>query len=397
METTLNTKQQVSELIKHSQKILILTHTDPDGDAIGSLLALTLILKQMGKDVTAAYGGLLSPAYSYLPLTHVTNNFVVNKDFIIKIDTENTKIDRISYRESEEKKDQLNLVITPTQGRFEAKNISFEEGKAKYDLICLLDCSEESRTGAIYRENPELFEETPIVNIDHHLTNTHFGKANLHDLNATSTCEILVSLAESLSREKNLVNAEIATCLLTGLITDTDSFQNDNTTPKSFTVAAQLVAAGADQQKIIQKVYMSKSFPVLKVWGKILSSLTEEEENFVWAKINQIELKECGADSTAVEGVNNELLRTVPESDFSLLLTEREDQKVYGSLRSINKSFNVSEVAKIFNGGGHAVASGFHIDKPFNQACEEAISSIKEYLVKLKKDTRVGENNINEI
>lgn len=385
----LNPKQQTIELIRASQRILLLTHHEPDGDAIGSLLAFALVLQKMGKDVTASYSGLLSSAFSFLPLGIATQNPTFSKDFIINLNISKTKVDRISYNEAEPGSGKLSLILTPESGRFTPSDISFSEGRVKYDLICILDAAGLDRVGDIYEKNKEIFNEAPVINIDHHATNDSFGKVNLIDTNATSAAEILVSLIESLSREKNLIDPVIATCLLTGLIYDTDSFQNDNTTPKSFTVAAQLVAAGAKQQDIIRNLYMNKSFAVLRVWGKILSNLTEETAGFVWSKISQKDFKECNADSTSTTGINNELLRTVPNVYFSLLLTEKEDGYLSGSLRSARNDYDVTKIAKLFGGGGHSKAAGFQLKgNNFDLLANEAVTKIKNFCL----DTRKNDN-----
>lgn len=379
----LSAKQQIVELIKDSQKILICTHTNPDGDALGSVLALYLALKKIGKDVIVISPSPPSQAFQFLPaLKEVKENFTDSKDFVISIDTSKVKVDKLGYKNFPEEK-KLDITITPQQGNFSAEAVSFHQGSFKFDLIMVLDSPDLERLTTIYDQNPDLFYEIPVINIDHHPGNEHFGKINWIDLTATSTSEILVALLESLGREKSLFDPDIATALLTGIITDTGSFQHSNTTPKSFTVAAQLIAAGARQQEIIRHVYKTKALSTLKLWGKILSRVQEEKEyRFVWSEIGTADFIEAQAKENEAAGVIDELLKTAPEIDFALLLSERKDG-VHGSLRGVQKGVNVAEIAKIFGGGGHEAAAAFHLSGiNLVNAKEQIIGRIKRFQAK---------------
>lgn len=357
----LTPKQQTTEQIKAAQKILLLSHTNPDGDALGSLLALYLVLKQLEKDVTAVVPDQISAPLKFLPgVEEILKNFSSAKDFIITIDTSRVKVDRLGYKHLPEE-NKLNIVITPAGGAFEGKNVTFSSGAAKYDLIIVLDSPDLERLGPLYENQSELFYEAPVINIDHHAGNDFFGKINWVDLTATSTAEILVSLVESLSREKNLLNEDIATALLAGIITDTGSFQNVNTTPKSLTVAAQLVAAGGRQQEIIRHLFKTKLLSTLKLWGRILAKVQAENElRFVWSKIGLSDFIETGADEGETTGIIDELLKSAPDIDFALLLVERQDG-VHGSLRAVSPGTDVSQIARLFGGGGHEAAAAFQL------------------------------------
>ena len=200
-----------------------------------------------------------------------------------------------------------------------------------------------------------------MINLDHHAGNDFFGKINWVDLTATSSAEILVSLIESLAREKPLIDEDIATGLLTGIITDTGSFQNANTTPKSLTVAAQLVAAGGRQQEIIRHVFKTKPLTTLKLWGRILESVRlDSEGRFIWAKISRDDFQATGAQETETSGIIDELLKSAPNIDFVLLLAEKSGE-LDGSLRAVAPGVDVSLIAKLFGGGGHEAAAGFQL------------------------------------
>ncbi|MBI4022639.1 DHH family phosphoesterase, partial [Candidatus Berkelbacteria bacterium] len=244
-------KQQTVELLKRAKRVVVMAHQSPDGDGIGSMLALVLALRKLGKEAQALCADPVPAVFEFLPATaEVTDQLSGSSDeFVITLDTTTVAVDKLGYKNYPDEK-QLRIVIKTKQGQITEPLLSFSAGGAAADLIVVLDTNDVERLGSIYPRYADLFYKTPIVNIDHHPGNDYFGKVNWVDLAATSTAEMLVALLESLSGqgEKALLDADIATLLLTGITTDTGSFQNTNTTPKSFTVAAQLVAAGARQQ-----------------------------------------------------------------------------------------------------------------------------------------------------
>jgi phosphoesterase RecJ-like protein len=375
----LTEKQQVIELIKKSQNILLTTHVNPDGDALGSILALYLTLSKLGKNVTAVSPSEAPLSFNFLPsIDKITSQFNGMKDFVISVDLTNGQIDKLGYKKDIQR-NKLNIVVTPKSGNFSPEDISFTYGKNKFDLIVVLDAPDLDRLGKIYDSNTDFFYETPIINIDHHPGNDHFGKVNWVDLTATSTSEILVSLIEALSREKQLIDADISTCLLTGITTDTSSFQNTNTTPKSLTVAAQLVASGARQQEIVQKIYKTKDLSTLKLWGLILTRVIQEENNFVYSYVLANDFMSCGAQPLQTQGVIDELLKTVPGNDFAMLISEK-DGGVHGSLRATKKTVNVASIAKLFGGGGHEQAAAFQIENAkFFNIKDDMLAKIRDY------------------
>ena len=375
----LTPKQQTIELVRSAQKILLLSHVNPDGDALGSLLALYLSMKKLAKEVTAVVTDPIPECYQFLPTKEIfTKTFSGTKDFIITVNTNKVKIDKLGYKNFPQE-NKLNIIITPTSGVFKPEDVNFTSGGYKYDLIIVLDSPDLDRLGPVYDQNTELFYEVPVINIDHHAGNDYFGKVNWVDLTATSTAEILVALLESLSREKPLLDTDVATALLTGIIVDTGSFQNANTTPKSFTVAAQLVAAGARQQEIIKWVFKTKTLSTLKLWGRILANVHQEPEKFVWSRVSRDDFMTTGAEDSSSSGVIDELLKTAPGIDFAILLSEKGDG-LHGSLRSAVSGIDVCAIAKIFGGGGHEAAAAFHLPNgKLADKQDEIIARIKEY------------------
>lgn len=348
-------KQQAVNLINQAQKILIVPGR-PDGDSIGSALAIYMALESLGKTVSIAVMDDIPANYQFLPaIDKVVRELQGTRDFIITIVTPGTEPEKLSYNVDN---GHLNIVITPKGGQYRPEDVSFKEGSYKYDLIITLDAASPTQLGRIYDAHPTLFTEIPTINIDHHPTNTMFGTVNLVDVTATSAAEVLVSLFESMSVQ---VTPDIATAILTGIISDTGSFQHANTTPKSLTVAAQMVGFGARQQEIIKYLFKTRSLASLKLWGQVLSNLKfDESTKFVCSVITYEDLTAQGGTKDDLTGVIDELMTAIPGAEIVILLTERAPQEVYGSIRTL-KGVDATQIAAIFGGGGHVGAAGFTI------------------------------------
>lgn len=369
-------KQQVSELIRGANDILLVAHKNPDGDALGSLLALKIALEKLGKKITAVTADAPNKIFDFLPrIGEIERKIEGSRDFIISLNVSRAEIAKIGYKKDEDGK-LVNIMITPREGaKFEPSDVTTSDSKPKFDLIISVDTPNLERLGEI-ASPADIFYEIPLVNIDHHPSNEKFGKLNLVELVATSSAEVLVSLFESLSKDVQLIDEDVATCLLTGLIYDTSSFQNVNTTPKSLTVAAQLVAAGAKQQEIVRNLYKTKSMETLKLWGLVLTKVREDKTHkFLWSSVSKAEIAQTGADESALSGVVDELLKSATDVDFAMLLSER-DGSLHGSLRSIAKGVNVASIAEAFGGGGHEVAAAFRIDGDLSQQEQMVLSKI---------------------
>lgn len=359
---TNSTQKQIADLIKRSEHILILPSSPPDGDSIGGAVAFYLVLKKMGKDVTVICNDQVPDVLQFLPNIKVIGNKVVTtSDFIVTIDLRNASVDKVSH---EIENNKLNIIISPKEGRFSENDVSFNKGESNYDLIITIDCAELKQLRDFYENNIELFHQVPIINIDHHISNTHFGKINHVDIMASATTELLLSLFEEMARDEKqeLIDEDVATLLLTGIITDTGSFQNANTTPKAFDRAAQLVAYGARQQEIIQHVYKTKRLSQLKLWGRVLSKIqTDEKYKIVWSLVSQQDFKDTGSTEDETGDIIDELMTNAPEAEVVILMKEKGENIVSGSIRTTTPSIDASALAENFGGGGHNQAAGFRI------------------------------------
>ena len=310
----------------------------------------------------------------------------------------NTKIDSVKAIEEDGK---MKIVVKTNKGVITRENLSIESSKMDYDLIFTVDLAELTQLGSFYEENVSMFTEVPVINVDHHISNDYFGRVNYVDIMASSTTELLLALFEEMQKGKDidLIDEDIATLLLTGIVTDTGSFQNANTTPKSFATSAKLISYGARQQEIIQKIYKTKHLSQLKLWGRVLSKLqVDEEHKLIWSTISQQDFKDTGSVPEQTGDVIDELMSNAPRAEVIVLIKEQDDGVVSVSVRTTNNRVNASEIAENFGGGGHVRAAGFRIsDKKLIEAEYEIVSYLKKYQEdrsEVKNSSEQGEENV---
>lgn len=225
-----------------------------------------------------------------------------------------------------------------------------------FDTVVLLDCSGWSRTGWFEDDELNILWPERLIVIDHHATAVL--TPGLHYLGPTtsSTSEMVYDLVREWGAP---MSKELATCLLTGICFDTGSFQHVNTSERTLRIAADLMQTGANLPMIAQKMYVGKSVERLKLWGIVLQRMRYDEVTGVtMSAITQLDMTNTGTTKEDAEGLVN-LMNTVPNLKFSLLLSETPEGEVKGSLRTQNLNVDVGRLAGLMGGGGHARAAGF--------------------------------------
>ncbi|MBI3952678.1 MAG: hypothetical protein HY336_01850 [Candidatus Doudnabacteria bacterium] len=297
--------QQVIDKISTGSNFLILLPQQPDGDGIGAALAMRAFLKKMEKEVTLVAPGLgFEQKFNFLPdFGQIQTNLSVTKNLVIDVSNKRVQIEELSYKKEQ---DRLSIYIRPKAGQLEPSDVSFRSSNFPFEYIVCLGIASLDQLGDFYSNNTELFFETPIINIDHSATNDNYGQINLVRLNSTSNSEIVFDLINNY--EGSLVDQNMATQLLTGIITKTNSFQHARTTPAAFVKASQLVSLGGDQQEIIKQLYKTKSLGLLKLWGRVLARLKLTPQlNLALSEINSSDIEKAGASSNDIEGIIKEM------------------------------------------------------------------------------------------
>lgn len=376
--------QAALQAIEQHQRILISPHANVDPDGLSSALACYQIFQAMGKEVTVICPDTKPDSLSFLPgFEKLEQEVKENKDFVVTINLdEGAEIDKLRYTVEDHR---VNIIVVPKKGRIRSQQISLAEGESKYDLLVIVDTADLALLGSLYTEHVDLFSDVPILNIDHHISNTNFGQLQLIDPTAASATEVLYSWFMQVPAFRDKLTPDIATLLLTGLITDTRSFQNPNTTPRSLEVAAELLEKGARQQEIIQHIYKTKPLSTLKIWGRALNHIqVDPQSRIVWSAVSREDLAEMDATSKETHGILDELISTIPDADVYVLFTELEEGGLKASMRS-TAAVDVSQLAgRTYGGGGHARASGFRVKSfdNFQLQVLECIQTLKEGMQK---------------
>lgn len=294
-------------LIKKAQKILLVGHKKPDSDTIGAVVALALFLQKIKKEIVLFSRETIPSRF----------------EFLIK-DLEFFSLEKVlSFK-------QINLIIALDCGNFEQTGLNNFFTKTDFSLI----------------------------NIDHHYDNTQFGTLNIINEKASSTCEITYEILQKLG---NIIDKRIATALLCGIFGDTDSFKNPNTTEKTLQYTSMLLSQGADLAKIVKNTLQDKSVAALHLWGKALSRLQKHKKlGLVYTIITKKDIQENKNNLSDLEGIAN-FLNSIPEVKASMVLVEKENSEIKGSLRTLHKTIDVARLAHLFGGGGHKKAAGFTI------------------------------------
>lgn len=369
-----------TQAILQHQRILVVPHANVDPDGISGALSCYQMFRSLGKDVTVVCPETPPESLKFLPgFETVSEELLESQNFIITVNLDQgVEVDKLRYTVEDHK---VNIIVVPKGGRIRPHQISLGEGDRRYDLIVVVDTADISLLGSLYKDHVDLFSEIPILNVDHHVSNTRYGQLQLIDTTGVSVTEVLYHWFLSVPEWREKLTPDLATLLLTGLITDTRSFQNPNTTPRSLEVAAELLDMGARQQEIVQNVYKTKPLSTLKIWGRALNRIQiDDSAGIVWSTVTRDDLAEMGAQSKEVHGVLDELISTIPQADVHVMFTETEEGILKASLRS-SPAIDANRLAgELFGGGGHPRAAGFRVSGigNFSLAVLECVQKIKD-------------------
>lgn len=307
MENHQTISHAIYQAISSANDILIIAHQKPDGDTFGANLALTNYLKKIGKNV---------------------------KSFCLDPGPEH-------------------LVFLPGSHHLSNDHLLFKEN---YQLVIVLDSSNLEYAG-VHKLFSILPEGYQIINIDHHQSNTNFGHINLVLTTASSTNEVLYQLFKHWEIEWD---ADIATCLACGMITDTGGFKNPATSHLTLQAAADLKSKGANLHQLSQRALNNTKVNNLRLWGRAMERLKKNEKyNLIYTFVTAEDFIECNTDESAADGLSN-FLHVLKDGEIILVLRQAKPGLIKGSLRTTGDT-DLTKLAGLFGGGGHRKASGFSL------------------------------------
>ena len=332
------TMRAVLEVLQKNETFLISSHISPDGDAIGSQLALYSLLSDLGKKVSVVDSEPVPFAYSFLP----------NAAALQCVNPTSSK--KAATPEIQDTK-----CLDP-------------ESISDVEVAIILDCGNLNRIGDRLAEH--VHPGQALINIDHHHGNEYFGTHNLVNTGACASGEIVFNLMEYGGIE---ISRDQAICLYTGILTDTGCFKYSNTTAETHRIAARLIDKGVEPAQVAESVYETIPHQRVKLFGMALETLRlSPDGKIAWATVTRKMYELTGTDSTDTEGII-EYIRSLRGTEVAIFFRELEDGAVKVSLRS-KRGLDVHRVAAMFGGGGHKAAAGCTISQPLN------VSYFKKFL-----------------
>jgi len=313
------TVESLKITIGNAGRILVLTHIRPDGDAIGSLLGFGLALQQAGKEVQMVLEDSVPPNLRNLPGSR--------------------------------------QIAKKPNGNF--------------DLVAVVDCSDLKRMGSILDESAQ-----PDINIDHHPTNEYYARINLVDTSAVATSEILTKY---LPQWDLPINKNIASALLTGLITDTIGFRTPNVSGETMRIVALLMEHGAELSELYMRSLVARSFEAMRLWGAGLTHL-QREGAIVWTSLTREDRLAAGYPGRDDADLIN-LLSAIKDALVSIIFVEQPNGSIKVSWRA-QPGVDVAQVALSFGGGGHTVAAGAEINGDLNGVQASVLRETQNLLTK---------------
>lgn len=331
-----NTLQQLKSSIDRSNSVLLAfpyyhgNHLETlDGAA--SALALGSVLEKMGKKIATASGGFTAhPSFAVLPAMKKIQSDLPSLNHLIITVPSHAQSHTLEH---ETRNGELIISVKPDSGGMGSDGIRVRRTSFSSDLIITFGTRDLPSLGSIFRNHTNFFTTTPIANIDHAVANEAFGHINMIHPTAAAVSEITFLILERLAPD--MLNKEIATMLLTGIIAATRSFKSQRVSQQTLDAASRLVQLGANREHIMEHLFRNRSLATIKLWGRALSHLRyDAQAHFVSTTLTRLDFLETAGNETELPEVVDELIMASPEADIVLLLHESSNTTLCGFLFS---------------------------------------------------------------
>lgn len=371
--------QQFSEVLKRSVRPLICVPKGAGSDGYAAAIGLARILAKLDKtaDIVAADGPTPQALHFLKGHEKVKENLEKLRKFVIELDATKAQVEELSY---ELKDGKLLIHLSPKAGFWDGTDVKTSAGAYRYDLIICIGAADLESCDHLYRDHPDFFYRTPIINIDHSVANEHFGHLNAVHLTATSCGEVCHDLFDAM--DPNLIDEETATAFLAGMISKTKSFKHRSVTPKTLATASKLVARGAKRELIVENLYRTRSVHTLRLWGRALARLkSDPETKLVWTLLTKQDVVHAGADLADLPDVVDELIATSPEATVVVLLHETDQGGIRGIIRTERPHHALTLAKGLPEAGGNNEEAHVYLkDIDIVTAEKRVISSIRDAL-----------------
>ena len=325
IDTTL--LQEAMALIESAQRIALLAHEHPDGDCLGAALGFAHILDAMGKTCVPACADPVPQSFTFIPGS-----------------------------------ERLRQSLGPI-------------GEEPFDLVIALDAGELTRYGALYERHHAFLDTVTILNIDHHISSQGCGRVNIIDPKAASTTELLVLFQQQAQLP---LTKDAAQCLLTGLITDTSSFQFTSTTPRTMEAGAIMVGAGAVAETIVGPIYRTKSLAHVRLQAQVIEHIeTACNGHLAWSYATEKTLAATGA-TTDMDNNFSGFLRDIEGVQVAAFFKSYDEPNITRLSLRCAEPYSAADICLSLGGGGHARAAGATIYKPIEEAIPMVVAILKQ-------------------
>ncbi|MFH1253044.1 MAG: hypothetical protein V1664_01800 [Candidatus Uhrbacteria bacterium] len=327
-----DTPQQIFQTIKRSAAPLLVLPHGAGVDGYASALGLAKIIDDLGKKAEIVTADKTTPInLGFLPNVDRVKPTIENqRQLTVEIDTRKIGFKNLSH---EEKDGRLLISLVPHQGSWTDKDVQISHSAYRHDLIICLGAPDLDSYGHLYLENKDFFFRQPIINIDHSPSNEHYGRINHVDITASAIGETCFELIRAIN--PSLIDEEIATAFLTGMIAKTRSFRTPHITPKTLEIAGHLVSLGARRQEIVRGLFQTRSVATLRLWGRALARLkSNQAAKVVWTLLSQQDFLHAGAQEADLPDVIDELISSSPDARVIVLLYENQQHHICGIIRT---------------------------------------------------------------
>jgi len=327
---------EVVDRLRAGRRVLTICHENPEADALGSALAVSLLVEAGGGVATPVCADPMPEMYKFMP-----------------------GMDRFRQQ---------------------------PDPDLDYDLLVVGDCGELERVGPVLESHAELFRRVPVLDIDHHISNPRFGAVDWVDATSSATCEMVALLAWRMGIPLTVADGVLATALAGGIVMDTGNFQHPNVTPRTLVVSAALREAGADFSEIARRLYRSKPNTQLALFGRVLARLDSEMDGrLVWSTLELADLAVTGAASAESEGLID-LLSQSETSEAAILFKEVDGNGATRvSVRTRSGGVDATVLTGAFGGGGHARAAGATVALPLEDARKAVLAQARPLVAAVRR------------
>ncbi len=327
--------ESVVDRLRGARRVLAVSHENPDADTLGAALGIVRVVESVGGAADPVCTDPVPSLYAFLP---GVERFRTDPD-----------------------------------------------PEAVYDLVVILDCGSLERIGEVGARHADLFDRLPRVIIDHHASNDAGAEADWVDPEAAATCEMVALLSARLGLDPAADDGYLATNLMAGIVMDTATFAHPNATPRTLTVSAWLIAAGAPLSDISRRLYRSKPDAQLRLFGRILARLeTADDGRIVWSSVTDADFAETGAQRAHSEGLID-LLSQAEAAEVAVLFKEAGPKETRISVRTRPGGVDATVLTGQFGGGGHARAAGATVPAALAEARPAVLAEATRLVAEVRR------------